>query len=77
MIGYAGVVSSLRYDPKTIPFITVNGIEHYLGNYPIYRSEVDIQIGDSVLKRPNSNKLSVYKNSRDGYYLYREFSISE
>ena len=66
--GYGGIITGIRYDPKTIPYVTIGNEEYYLGNYPI-RKHSNIQIGDSLIKWSNSNALKHYKKYPNGFYL--------
>lgn len=76
-VDYSGVITSIKYDPKTIPFITIdNGLEHYLGNYPI-RERDNLEVGDSIIKKRNDEILKHYKKYENGYYLYETYKISK
>jgi len=75
--GYEGIITDMRYDPKTIPYITINdNLEYYLGNYPIQKGN-NLEIGDSIYKKVSSNIFKHYKKYENGYYLYETYRISK
>ena len=74
---YEGIITSMRYDPKTIPYITINdSMEYYLGNYPIQKQN-NLEIGDSVIKKANNDTFRHYKKYENRFYLYETYKISK
>ncbi len=72
---YNGIIEKIRSDQKRIYFITVNGKEIYLNNYPIRESYSNLQVGDSLNKEKGSNSLKHFKKSKKGYYFYASYKI--
>ena len=60
------VISSSNWQMKMIEFYLENGLEiHSLGKY-----DIDIEIGDSIVKNAKSWDFEIFKKGATGYYKF-------
>ena len=70
-----GIISKLKYDPKQIPTIYVNGEQFYLAEFGI-RKRHELRKGDSIFKEKNGQILKHYKKYSNGFYLKESYYIN-